>query len=82
MRFHYNKKQDILYIRFNENPYYESQELQEGIIFDYDKSKKIIGIEIFDVSKKFPIEFKKSILKQKLPLFLTIEPNPKKEIKI
>ncbi len=82
MRFHYNKKQDILYIRFNENPYYESQELQEGIIFDYDKSKKIIGIEIFDVSKKFPIEFKKSILKQKLPLFLTIEPNSKKEIKI
>jgi len=82
MRFHYNKKQDILYIRFNENPYYESQELQEGIIFDYDKSKKIIGIEIFDVSKKFPIEFRKSILKQKLPLFLTIEPNPKKEIKI
>ena len=82
MRFYYNKKQDILYIRFNENPYYESQELQEGIIFDYDKSKKIIGIEIFDVSKKFPIEFKKSILKQKLPLFLTIEPSPKKEIKI
>ena len=33
MRFHYDKKQDILYIRFNENPYYESQELQEGIIF-------------------------------------------------
>ena len=78
MRFHYNKKQDILYIRFNENPYYESQELQEGIIFDYDKSEKIIGIEIFDVSKKFPIEFRKSILKQKLPLFLTIEPSPKK----
>ena len=82
MRFHYDKKQDILYIRFNENPYYESQELQEGIIFDYDKNKKIIGIEIFDVSKKFPIEFKKSILKQKLPLFLTIDPGPKEEIKI
>ncbi|MCD6085895.1 DUF2283 domain-containing protein [bacterium] len=78
MRFHYDKTQDVLYIKFNENPYYESQELQEGIIFDYDKNKKIIGIEIFDVSQKFPIEFKKSILKQKLPLFLTINPGLKK----
>ena len=82
MRFHYDKKQDILYIRFNENPYYESQELQEGIIFDYDKNKKIIGIEIFDVSRKFPIEFKKSILKQKLPLSLTIESGTKEKIEI
>ena len=51
MRFHYDKKEDALYIRFNENPYQKSEEIQEGIIFDYDKNGKIIGIEILDASK-------------------------------
>ena len=60
----------------------KAKNFKKGLFFDYDKNKKIIGIEIFDVSKKFPIEFKKSILKQKLPLFLTIDPGPKEEIKI
>lgn len=53
MRFHYDKKEDALYIRFNENPYQNSEEIQEGIIFDHDKQGKIIGIEILDASKKF-----------------------------
>jgi len=77
MRFHYDKKEDALYIRFNENPYQKSEEIQEGIIFDYDKNAKIIGIEILDASRKFPRQFKLEFLKKKLPLTLTLESKPK-----
>lgn len=77
MRFHYDKHEDALYIRFNENPYQKSEEIQEGIIFDYDSRGKIIGIEILDVSKKFPRKFKSEITKRKLPLSVVIESSVK-----
>jgi uncharacterized protein YuzE len=77
MRFHYDKKEDALYIRFNENPYQKSEEVQEGIIFDYDKKGKLIGIEILDASRKFPRQFKSEFLKKRLPLLLTLESKPK-----
>lgn len=80
MKFHYDKKQDAFYIKFHENPYSESDEVQEGIIFDYDKKGKILGIEILDASQKFPRQFQSEIEKRKLPLSLSIEPKPKKRL--
>lgn len=73
MRFHYDKKQDAIYIKFNENRYQESEEVQDGIIFDYDGKKKIIGIEVLDASRRFPDQFKKQFQKQQIPILLTIE---------
>jgi uncharacterized protein YuzE len=77
MHFHYDKKEDALYIRFNENPYQKSEEIQEGIIFDYDKNGKIIGIEILDAFKKFPRQFQLELLKKRMPLTLTFKPKSK-----
>ncbi|GFP28903.1 DUF2283 domain-containing protein, partial [Candidatus Hakubella thermalkaliphila] len=37
MRVRYDEQVDILYIRIKETPYYESDEIREGIIMDYDK---------------------------------------------
>jgi len=68
MRIHYDKTQDALYLRFSENPYYQSEEVKEGIIFDYDKNGEIIGIEILDVSKNLPKRFLLSLKKEKLPV--------------
>lgn len=73
MRLHYDKKQDALYIKFNENRYRESEEVQDGIIFDYDAKKKIIGIEVLDASRKFPNRFQEEFTKHHLPLSLTVE---------
>ena len=50
MRVRYDKKADAMYIRFSEEKYFESDEVEEGIIIDYDKSRKIIGLEILDAS--------------------------------
>ncbi|HEY4494948.1 MAG TPA: DUF2283 domain-containing protein [Patescibacteria group bacterium] len=77
MRFHYDKKQDALYIRFNENRYSESDEIKEGVIFDYDKKNKIIGIEILDVSKNLPKKFQSELLKKDFPFLFTAESKSK-----
>ena len=43
-----------MYLRFSDNPYYESDEVKDGIILDYDKKGKVIAIEILDASKNLP----------------------------
>lgn len=71
MRFHYDKQEDALYIRFNEQPYAESDEVEDGIILDYDRRGKIVGMEILHASKKFPRDFTALLLKRKLLLAFT-----------
>ncbi len=70
MRFHYDKKADALYIRFNDQRYFESDEVSEGVIFDYDRHGKIVGMEILDASQKFPVQFRNEFKKSKLPVVL------------
>ena len=50
MRIRYDETVDALYIRLKEAEYYESDEIKDGFILDYDKDGNIIGIEILDVS--------------------------------
>lgn len=54
MKVNYDEKSDAMYIRFSGNKYYESDEVKEGIILDYDKKGKVIAIEILDASKNLP----------------------------
>jgi len=51
MRVRYDEQVDALYIRLKEISYYESDEIREGVIVDYDKDGNVIGIEILDVSE-------------------------------
>lgn len=41
---------DILMIRFREGDYEQSDEVNEGVIVDYDKDGKPMAIEILDAS--------------------------------
>ncbi|MBC8179689.1 DUF2283 domain-containing protein [candidate division KSB1 bacterium] len=50
MHIRYDENVDALYIRLRESKYYESDEIKEGFILDYDESNNIIGIEILDAS--------------------------------
>ena len=68
MKFNYHKKEDALYLRFNDSAIAESDEIREGIIFDYDRKGKIVGMEILDVAKRFPREFASAIAKERLTL--------------
>jgi len=51
MRVRYDEQVDALYIRLKEISYYESDEIREGVIVDYDKDGNVIGIEILDASE-------------------------------
>jgi len=46
MKFNHDKKENIITVRFSENECAESDEVQPGVIFDYDKAGKIIAIEV------------------------------------
>ncbi len=67
MRFHYDKSVDALYIRFDERPYAQSDEMGKGVIFDYDKNRKLIGIEILDASRKLSPQFRASLQRKRIP---------------
>ena len=68
MKFNYDKKEDILVIRFNEKRCAESDEVQEGNIFDYDAAGKIIAIEMLDARKRFPAQFGAKLKTKAFPL--------------
>ena len=51
MRISYDEKADALYIRLKETTYYESEEIREGVLLDYDDKGNLIGLEILDASE-------------------------------
>ncbi len=51
MRISYDEKADALYIRLKETTYYESDEIKEGVLLDYDDKGNLVGIEILDASE-------------------------------
>jgi uncharacterized protein YuzE len=46
MKIHYDSAQDQLHIAFVEAAGFESEEVAEGIVFDYDKTGNVVGIDI------------------------------------
>ncbi len=56
MKIEYDKKADAIYIHFQQGEYEVSEEIVDGIIVDYTKDGKVIGIEILEVSKRMPIK--------------------------
>jgi uncharacterized protein YuzE len=50
MKVRYDEEADALYIRLRKGQYYESDEIKEGFILDYDADGNIVGIEILQAS--------------------------------
>ena len=59
MKVKYDQEVDVLTIRFNDADVEESDESKPGVILDYDKVGKIVGIEILNASRQ--IENPKSL---------------------
>lgn len=51
MKVRYDEEANALYIKLQEKKYYESDEIQDGFILDYDEEDNVIGIEILDADK-------------------------------
>ena len=56
MRIKIDLGSDALYFRISEEPREESEEVNSGLIVDYDASGRVVGIEILNVKEKFKLE--------------------------
>jgi uncharacterized protein YuzE len=52
MRLRLDKENDALYFRLVETTIFESEEVQPGVILDYDEKGKVVGIEILNLSSR------------------------------
>jgi uncharacterized protein YuzE len=56
MKVSFDEKSDAVYIRFDESRIMESEEIQPGIIFDFNEKKQVVGIEILKIKTRIPLE--------------------------
>ena len=52
MRVRIDQQADAIYLDLTEREIESSEEVADGIILDYDKAGRLVGIEILDASKK------------------------------
>ncbi|MCD6129965.1 MAG: DUF2283 domain-containing protein [Deltaproteobacteria bacterium] len=52
MEIKYDKEVDALYIRFLKEKVYDSEEIAAGIVADYTRDNKIVGVEVLNASKQ------------------------------
>ena len=46
MRFDYDPETDSLYIKLSDQPGFDASEVAPGVVFDYDASGRVVGIDI------------------------------------
>ena len=52
MRIKVDKDSDALYFRLDENRVVESEEVRPGVVLDFDKDDKVIGVEFLGISAR------------------------------
>ena len=52
MKIEFDPVVDALYVRLTDQDIIESEEVQPGVILDFDASGKVVGVEILSVSKR------------------------------
>ena len=52
MRIKVDTESDALYFRLDENRIVESEEVQPGVILDFDENEKVVGVEFLSISTR------------------------------
>ena len=52
MRLKIDKANDALYFRLNETEIVETEEVQPGVLLDFDSQGRVVGIEILALSTR------------------------------
>ena len=52
MRIKVDKNSDALYFRLDESRIVESEEIRPGVILDYDKDDRVVGVEFLGISRR------------------------------
>ena len=61
MKLKIDKDADALYFRLDEAAVVESEEVQPGVILDFDKENRVIGIEILGISSRVSLDHLRSL---------------------
>ena len=52
MKLKVDKESDAIYFRLDDSVIIESEEVDKGIILDFNESGNVVGIEILNISKR------------------------------
>ena len=52
MKLNVDKEADALYLRLDDSPIVESEEVSPGVMLDYNESKEVVGVEMLHLSKR------------------------------
>ena len=54
MRVHFDEKADAIYMRLDESKIVESQEVQPGIVLDFNEHNQVVGNETLRAKDRVP----------------------------
>ncbi len=52
MKLRVDKEADALYLRLDESPIVESEEVSPGVVLDYNESNEVVGVEMLYLSQR------------------------------
>ncbi len=55
MRVHFDEEADAVYWRLDDSAIVESEEVQPGVILDYNEDNQVVGVEILNVTQRVPL---------------------------
>lgn len=55
MKVHFDEKADALYLRLDDSKIIESEEVQPGVVLDFNEAKQVVGVEILRVKDRVPL---------------------------
>lgn len=54
MKLKVDAETDALYLRLDDSPIVESEEVAPGVVLDYNEQDQVVGVEILGISKRAP----------------------------
>ena len=61
MKVHFDEKADAIYLRLDDSPIVDSEEVHPGIVLDFNGANQVVGIEILRASNHVPVANLKQI---------------------
>ena len=52
MKLKLDEETDTLYLRLDESAIVESEEVQPGVVLDFNAENRVVGIEMLNISKR------------------------------
>ena len=52
MKLNVDKEADALYLRLDDSPIAESEEVSPGVVLDYSEANEVVGVEMLRLSRR------------------------------